>query len=364
MNLIKTLNTSHRQPVHTGILIVNLGTPNAPTPIAIRRYLAEFLWDYRVVEVPHMIWWLILHGIILRLKPARSARKYQAIWTPSGSPLLTISKRQKNAIEVALEKLYPAGSVKIALGMRYGTPSIAAALAELRTAGVRKMLILPLYPQYSSTTTASTFDAVAAELRTWRLLPELRFISQYYENSSYLNALAESIRNASNELSSDRLLFSFHGLPMRNVFAGDPYYCQCHKTASLVAKILNLQSCKWSVSFQSRFGYTKWLQPHTSEVLTNWAKIGIETVDVICPGFSADCLETLEEIAIENKKIFLNAGGKNYRYIPALNDTPSHIAALTELIRINTLGWLEFRLEDNNNSAKAENGDRETSNSA
>jgi ferrochelatase len=340
MNLTKTLNIPHRQTFHTGILIVNLGTPNAPTPLAIRRYLAEFLWDSRIVEIPHIIWWPILHGIILRLKPARAARKYRAIWTQSGSPLLIISKRQKNAIEVALTELYPAGSIKIALGMRYGTPSIAAALAELRAAGVRRMLILPLYPQYSSTTTASTFDAVAAELRTWRLLPELRFISQYYNNSSYLNALADSIRNANNELSSDRLLFSFHGLPISNVFAGDPYYCQCHKTASLVAKLLNLKSYKWAVSFQSRFGYTKWLQPYTSDILTSWAKIGIETVDVICPGFSADCLETLEEIAIENKKIFLNAGGINYRYIPALNDTPSHIAALTELIRINILGWL------------------------
>ncbi|MFZ1640904.1 MAG: ferrochelatase [Candidatus Contendobacter sp.] len=332
---------SHDQPARAGILLANLGTPDAPTPAAVRRYLAEFLWDPRVVELPRSLWWLILHGVILRVRPARSARKYQLIWTPDGSPLLAISQRQAAAVAATLAERYP-GPIRVAVGMRYGNPSIAAALAELRAAGVQRLLALPLYPQYSATTVASTFDAVAAELRRWRWLPELRFITHYHDDPGYLDALTASIRAARAEQSGERLLFSFHGLPRRNLLAGDPYHCQCHKTARLVAERLGLQPDQWAVAFQSRFGRAEWLQPYTSVLLADWAKAGIKSVDVACPGFAADCLETLEEIALENRQTFLDAGGEHYRYLPALNDDPAHIAVLAELIDRHTAGWPEF----------------------
>ena len=226
--------------------------------------------------------------------------------------------------------------------MRYGKPSIAAALAELRAAGARRLLVLPLYPQYSATTTASTFDAIAAELRAWRWLPELRFVAHYHDDPGYLDALAASIRAARAERPGQRLLFSFHGLPKRNLLAGDPYHCQCHKTARLLAERLELQAGQWAVAFQSRFGRAEWLQPYTGALLADWAKAGVKTVDVVCPGFAADCLETLEEIAIENRRTFLEAGGERYRYLPALNDAPAHIDALANLIGRHAAGWPEF----------------------
>ncbi|MBK8182237.1 MAG: ferrochelatase [Candidatus Competibacteraceae bacterium] len=332
---------AHDQPARTGILLANLGTPDAPTSAALRQYLGEFLWDSRVVEIPRLPWWLILHGLILRFRPAKSARKYQRIWTTEGSPLLVISRKQQAAISAALAAQYP-GPVRVALGMRYGNPSIATALAELRAAGARRLLVLPLYPQYAAATTASTFDAVAAALHSWRWLPELRFITPYHDDPGYLDALADSIQTARAAQPGERLLFSFHGLPKQTLLAGDPYYCQCHKTARLVAERLNLPAEQWAVSFQSRFGRAEWLQPYTSVLLTDWAKTGIKNVDVVCPGFAADCLETLEEIAIENRRIFLGAGGEHYRYIPALNDAPSHIQALAKLIGRHAAGWPEF----------------------
>ncbi|HRD66751.1 MAG TPA: ferrochelatase [Candidatus Competibacter sp.] len=332
---------AHDQPTCTGVLLTNLGTPDAPTAAALRRYLAEFLWDSRVVEIPRPLWWLILHGIVLRVRPARSARKYQTIWTTEGSPLLAVSRRQAAAVAAVLSRRYP-GPVRVAVGMRYGNPSIAAALTELRTAGAQRLLVLPLYPQYSAATVASTFDAVAAELRTWRWLPELRLITHYHDDPAYLDALADSIRAARADKSGERLLFSFHGLPKRNLLAGDPYYCQCHKTARLVAERLGLQPDRWAVAFQSRFGRAEWLQPYTSALLAEWAKNGVESVDVVCPGFAADCLETLEEIAVENRRAFLEAGGAHFRYIPALNDAPAHIDALAELIGRHAAGWPEF----------------------
>jgi ferrochelatase len=332
---------THDQPACTGVLLTNLGTPDAPTAAAVRRYLAEFLWDSRVVELPRPLWWLILHGVILRIRPARSARKYQTIWTADGSPLLAITRQQAAAITAVLAKFCP-GPVRVAVGMRYGNPSIASALAELRAAGARRLLILPLYPQYSATTVASTFDAVAAELRTWRWLPELRFISHYYDDPGYLDALADSLRAARLETPDERLLFSFHGLPKRNLLAGDPYFCQCHYTARLVAERLGLQPEAWAVAFQSRFGRAEWLQPYASVLLTEWARTGVKRVAVICPGFAADCLETLEEIAVENRLTFLDAGGEHYRYLPALNVAPAHIAALTALIRHHGAGWPEL----------------------
>ena len=332
---------SHDQPARAGILLANLGTPDAPTPAAVRRYLAEFLWDRRVVELPRPLWWLILHGVILRIRPARSARKYQIIWTPEGSPLLAISQRQAAAVAAMLMERYP-GPIQVAIGMRYGNPSIAAALAELRAANVQRLLVLPLYPQYSAATVASTFDAVAAELRTWRWLPELRFIAQYHDDPGYLDALAAHIHAARADQPGERLLFSFHGLPKRNLLAGDPYYCQCQKTARLVAERLGLQPEQWAVAFQSRFGGAEWLQPYASVLLAEWAKAGVKSVDVACPGFAADCLETLEEIALENRQVFLAAGGERYRYLPALNDDPAHIAALADLMSRHAAGWPEF----------------------
>lgn len=344
---------AHDQPACTGVLLANLGTPDAPTPTALRRYLAEFLWDSRVVEIPRLPWWLILHGIVLRLRPAQSARKYQRIWTPEGSPLLAIGRRQAAAVAAALAERHP-GPVRVALGMRYGNPSIAAALAELRAAGARRLLVLPLYPQYSATTVASTFDAIAAELRTWRWLPELRVVTHYHDDPGYLNALADSIRTARSEQPGERLLFSFHGLPKRNLLAGDPYHCQCQQTARLVAERMDLQPEQWAIAFQSRFGRAEWLRPYTSALLAGWAKTGVKSVDVICPGFAADCLETLEEIAIENQRIFLEAGGKRYRYIPALNDTPTHVDVLAELIGRHAAGWPEFSASYDVNTAAAE----------
>ena len=332
---------AHDQPACTGILLTNLGTPDAPTPSALRRYLAEFLWDRRVVELPRPLWWLILHGVILCTRPARSARKYQAIWTAEGSPLLAISRRQAAALAATLTERTP-GPVRVALGMRYGNPSIAAALAELRAAGAQRLLVLPLYPQYSAATTASTFDAIAAALRTWRWLPELRFITQYHDDSAYLDALAAHLRAARAEQPGERLLFSFHGLPKRNLLAGDPYHCQCHKTARRVAERLGMKPEQWAVAFQSRFGRAEWLQPYTNVLLADWAKAGVKSVDVACPGFAADCLETLEEIALENRQTFLNAGGERYRYLPALNDAPEHIAALAGVIEQHAAGWPEF----------------------
>ncbi|MCC8999218.1 MAG: ferrochelatase [Candidatus Contendobacter sp.] len=336
-----SLAFTHDQPDCTGILLANLGTPDAPTPAAVRRYLAEFLWDSRVVEIPRLLWWLILHGVILRVRPAQSARKYQHIWTADGSPLLAISRRQSAAVAAQLAERYP-GPVRVALGMRYGNPSIASALAELQAAGARRVLVLPLYPQYSAATVASTFDAIAAELRTWRWLPELRLITHYHDDPGYLDAVADSIRAAHIGQAGERLLFSFHGLPQRNLFAGDPYHCQCHKTARLVAERLELLPEQWAVAFQSRFGRARWLQPYTSALLADWAKAGVKSVTVVCPGFAADCLETLEEIAVENRQVFLDAGGEQYRYLPALNDAPAHIEMLAGLIGRHAAGWPEF----------------------
>ncbi len=338
------------EPAHTGlpatgILISNLGTPDAPTKKALRKYLAEFLSDPRVIETPKLIWWPILYGIVLTLRPRRSAEAYAKIWTNEGSPLRVISQRQAVAIDkVIKEKL--TGPVVVELAMRYGNPSIRSALERMHAANVRKLLVFPLYPQYSATTTASTFDAVADVLKTWRWLPDLRMISHYHDNPAYIAALAESIRlHRASQGKADKLLFSFHGLPKKYFTAGDPYFCECQKTARLVANRLQLEQDEWTVSFQSRFGPMEWLKPYTGEQLQTLAKAGKTNVQIICPGFSADCLETLEEIQIQYRKLFLEAGGKQFSYIPALNDSPSHIEALTDIIVKNCEGW-DTVLED------------------
>lgn len=328
------------QPV-TGVLITNLGTPDAPTREALQRYLGEFLWDPRVVDTQRVLWWLILHGIILRIRPARSARSYQKVWTEQGSPLLAISKRQAVALQALLKTKF-SGPVVVALGMRYGNPSISSALQQLHAANVRRLLVLPLYPQYAASTTASTFDAVAEVLKTWRWLPELRMINHYHDEPAYIDALAKSIQEfRQTHGASERLIFSFHGLPERYLLLGDPYHCECHKTARLAAERLQLPDDSWQVTFQSRFGREEWLKPYTDHTLKSWAKAGVKSVDVICPGFSADCLETLEEIAMENRDIFLNAGGQKYHYIPALNDRPDHIQMLIGLVEKHTKFWPE-----------------------
>jgi len=332
---------THGAPPVTGILLNNLGTPDAPTNTALRKYLREFLWDPRVVEMPRWIWWLILNGIVLPFRPRSSARKYQSIWTDEGSPLLVISKRQAKTLQAELRQSFY-GPVVVSLGMRYGNPSIESALEKLRAANARRILILPLYPQYSAATTASTFDAVADILKNWRWIPELRMVAHYHDNPGYIDAVAMSIReNWEIRGRSERLLFSFHGMPKRTHLAGDPYFCECQATARLVAEQLQLTDSQWGIAFQSRFGRQEWLKPYCDQTLRAWAKAGVKSVDVACPGFSADCLETLEELDMENRNIFLAAGGERYHYITALNDRPEHIRALTSLILKHTQGWPE-----------------------
>lgn len=332
----------HDSPGRTGILLTNLGTPDSASTADLRKYLAEFLSDPRVIELPRILWWPILHGIILRTRPKKSARAYKKIWTEHGSPLMEISIKQLNAVKDSLHGRIK-GAVCMELAMRYGKPSIKSALENLRRLNVQRLLVLPLYPQYSAATTASTFDAVANVLRTWRWLPELRMINHYHDYSAYINALVDSIREHwAVHGKGERLLFSFHGLPRHYFLAGDPYFCQCHKTARLVAEQLELADGLWQVTFQSRFGAREWLKPYTDRTLMDWGGQGIKNVSVICPGFAADCLETLEEIQIQNRDFFLQAGGEAFSYIPALNDHASHIHALTELILDNCRGWPEF----------------------
>jgi ferrochelatase len=322
-----------------GVLITNLGTPTAPTTAAVRRYLAEFLADPRVVDLPRWLWLPILHGVILRLRPRRSAAAYREIWSEEGSPLLVNSRRQAAALERALAQRLP-GDVKVALGMRYGEPSIAAALEELEDWGARRVLVLPLYPQYSASTTGSTYDAVLAALAARRRMPDLRLVSSYHDHPGYIEALAESVRAARRRHGDGaRLLMSFHGLPQRYCDAGDPYYEQCLETARLVAARLGETAENWAVAFQSRVGREKWLQPYTEVLLREWAGAGVLKVQVLCPGFSADCLETLEEIAIRAAELFRACGGEALHYIPALNDQPDHIAALADIVCTHTLDW-------------------------
>jgi protoporphyrin/coproporphyrin ferrochelatase len=334
-------NFDHAAGERTGVLLVNLGTPDAPTPAAVRRYLKEFLWDPRVIEMSRPLWWLVLNGVILNVRPKRSAHAYATVWTDEGSPLLAISQRQRDALQAALDAALR-GPVSVALGMRYGNPSVADALRELRDAGTRRLLVLPLYPQYSATTTASVFDAVTAELQRWRWLPELRFVNHYHDDPGCIEALAASVRRFQEAHGApDRLLMSFHGIPRRYLLGGDPYHCECQKTGRLLAEALGLAPDRWQLSFQSRVGREEWLRPYTDETLKRWGAEGVRSVQVICPGFSADCLETLEEIALQNRDAFLAAGGKDYAFIPCLNDDPAHVDALSALVRRHLQGWPE-----------------------
>ena len=328
-----SIQNSARHSAHLGVLICNLGTPDAPTSAALRRYLAEFLWDPRVVEIPRPLWWLILHGIILRTRPQKSAKKYQSIWTEQGSPLMAISRNQQHLLQKQLSQRL-SRPVTVALGMRYGNPSIRSALEGLRSAGCEQLVILPLYPQNSCSTTASTFDAVAEVFGRWRAVPSHSFISDYHTNESYIAALAASIeRQWQQAEAAEKLIFSFHGTPRFYRDKGDPYYDQCQQTAKRVAAKLELDEDQWLVTFQSRFGKAEWLKPYTDVTLRQLAKDGVKSVDIISPGFSVDCLETLEELGQENRQYFLESGGESYNYIPALNDQPAHIEMMVELIQ-------------------------------
>jgi ferrochelatase len=343
----------HGEIPAVGVLLANLGTPDAPTAPALRRYLREFLLDPRVIEMNRALWWTILHLAILPTRPKVSAKLYQKVWTEEGSPLLFITRRQAAAVATVLER--EVGTpLHVAVGMRYGNPSIRSALRELADKGCRRILVLPLYPQYAAVTTGSTFDAVAAELSTWRWVPEVRTVHHYHDVPAYTDALAASIREAwAAGGQAEKLLFSFHGIPQRYFDAGDPYFCNCHKTARLAAERLGLARDRWQVSFQSLFGREEWLKPYSEQTIKAMARSGVRSLDVVCPGFSADCLETLEEIDGENREFFLHAGGEAYRYIPALNDRQDHVRVLADVVLANLAGWIVPADEWNANAATA-----------
>lgn len=316
----------HALAPKTGVLLINLGTPDAPTAPAIRSYLRQFLGDPRVVEIPRPIWLIILNLFVLPLRPRRLVHAYASVWTEAGSPLMAISRQQAAALEARL-------GLPVALAMTYGQPSIETGLAELEAAGARRIIVLPLYPQYSGSTTAAAFDALFARLRQRRWMPELRTVGSYHDHPAYIAALENSVRRHWAEQGrGEHLLISFHGVPQRYVELGDPYYCHCQKTARLLAEALELKAGDYSVTFQSRFGKTPWVQPYTDETIVALAGRGLKRLDVICPGFSADCLETLEEVSQRYGEEFLKAGGERLAYIPALNAHPEHIEALAGVL--------------------------------
>ncbi|MGO4390992.1 ferrochelatase [Variovorax sp. M-6] len=322
----------------TAVLWCNLGSPDEPTARAVRPYLADFLGDPRVVEIPRALWALILHGIILRTRPAKSAAKYASIWTPEGSPLKVWTRKQ--AVLLAGWLGERGHRLQVRDAMRYGNPSIAARLDELKAAGVTRVLLLQAYPQYSATTTASVIDAVNAWSARVRRLPEFRFVNDYHDDPLYIDALAQSVqRHWQQQGRADQLVMSFHGIPERNIRLGDPYQAQCLATARLLAERLALAPAHYRVTFQSRFGRAKWLEPYTEPTLRELGAAGVSRVDVMCPGFPADCLETLEEIAMEGRDAFLHAGGKEFRYVPCLNDHPAWITALADIAERHLAGW-------------------------
>ena len=335
----------HGQAARTAIVLCNLGTPDEATATALRRYLAEFLGDHRVVEIPKPIWWLILHGIILRTRPAKSAAKYASIWMPEGSPLKVWTDRQATLLRGYLGER--GHQVTVRYAMRYGNPSIPAVLDELKAQGTTRVLIVPAYPQYSGTTTASVFDAVAHWGLKVRHLPELRFINRYHDDAGYIEALAKKVRaHWMHHGQADQLVMSFHGVPERTLQLGDPYHCECQKTARLLAERLGLAKDRYKLTFQSRFGKAKWLEPYTEPTLIALAQQGVKSVDVVCPGFTSDCLETLEEINMEAREAFLHAGGQAFNYIDCLNDSPDWIRALTALTERHLQGWPTKQADD------------------
>ena len=329
---------AHGTALRTGVLLINLGTPDAPTAEALRRYLKEFLSDPRVVEIPPFVWWPILNFIILNVRPKKSAVKYESVWMDEGSPLRVHTERQVARVQAELRQR--GMDVDVAYAMRYGQPSIPSVLQSMRMNGLRRLLVLPMYPQYSSSTTATAFDVLLGEVMAMRNQPDLRLIRSFHDYGPYIAALADQVRRHWDAHGrGDLLLFSFHGVPKFSLLKGDPYHCECHKTARLIAEKLGLSSGQWKLSFQSRFGKAEWLKPYTSEVLEALPAQGVKTLDVMCPGFPADCLETLEEIAMEGKEEFLHAGGQSYRYIPCVNDDGLAMSALADLVQTNLAGW-------------------------
>jgi ferrochelatase len=339
-NYVNETGFEHGRLPKVGVLLANLGTPDAPTAPALRRYLREFLSDPRVVELPRWQWYPILYLFVLTFRPRKSAALYRKVWTEEGSPLLVIGRRQ--AAGLAERLAARAGNpVAVALGMRYGNPSMASALEELRDKGCERILLLPLYPQYAAATTASTVDALAAELTRLRRVPEIRTVGSYHDDPGYIAALAASIRELwQRDGEPERLLFSFHGIPQRYFDGGDPYPCLCRKTARLTAERLGFPAERTVVSFQSLFGREEWIKPYTENTVKALAASGVKALDVVCAGFSADCLETLEEIDELNRELFLAAGGERFRYIPALNARPDHLDALADLALRQLGGWI------------------------
>ncbi|WP_028294733.1 ferrochelatase [Oceanobacter kriegii] len=322
-----------------GVLLVNLGTPKEPTPAAVREYLAEFLWDRRVVDAPRPLWWLILNGIILRFRPGRVAKAYASIWREDGSPLMHYSKAQQRALQAAL-KQHTGKDIPVELAMTYGEPSMEQAGMALRKAGVENILVLPLYPQFSASTTGAVYDRLAKALSRCPHLPETRWVNEYHAHPLYIKALADSVREYWQQHGQgDRLMMSFHGIPQRYADNGDPYPQQCKQTARLLASELGLADSQWICSFQSRFGREEWVKPYTDYTLEEWGEKKVGRVDIISPAFAADCLETLEELAVENRETYLEAGGSDYHYIPCLNDRQDHIELLAQLVASNTVGW-------------------------
>tara|TARA_B100001057_G_scaffold69831_1_gene63697 strand:+ start:41332 stop:42447 length:1116 start_codon:yes stop_codon:yes gene_type:complete len=344
--LISEKDFSHGTPNSVGILLVNLGTPDNTKTSSVRRYLRQFLSDPRVIEVPKVIWWFVLNLFILPFRPSKSAEAYKEIWTKEGSPLLLYSEEITKKIQKSFNGRELKDDFHVELAMSYGKPSIENSLNKLRKKNVRRILLLPMYPQYSSTTTGSVFENVTKVLSKQRWIPEFRHINQYHDNKAYIETISKSIKEFwKSNGTSDRLLFSFHGLPKKMLLEGDPYHCQCYKTARLVSEKLELSEDDWFVSFQSRLGPTKWLEPYTDETLKSWGEKKSGVVDVICPGFSVDCLETLEEIAMENAEYYEEAGGKKLRYIPALNSQQKHISFLINLIEKNISDWIHESTE-------------------
>ena len=338
MPRITAASSAARPPNRTAILLIQLGTPDAPEPGAVRRYLSEFLSDPRVVEIPAPVWKPILHGVILRRRPAESARKYASVWMPEGSPLMVNTVRQASLLRGWLG--HHGHDVDVAFAMRYGNPSISQVLRELREQGLQRLLVLPLYPQYAASTTATAIDAVMRELAQWRRQPELRTVRSFHDDEGWLDAMVQRIRAEwTHDGPPDRLLMSFHGVPRRTTLAGDPYHEECLASAALLAKRLGLPPEGWAVSFQSRFGRAEWLQPYTAQTLAELGRAGVRRVDVVCPGFVSDCLETLEEIAIEGKETFVASGGGEFRFLPCLNDSPAFVEALGRLALRHLSGW-------------------------
>jgi ferrochelatase len=336
---------THGTQAKTGILLVNLGTPDEPTKSSVRRYLKEFLSDPRIVEIPRAIWWLILNFIILNVRPGKSAKKYQSIWLKEGSPLRVYTERQAQMLRGYLGEI-TRSPLLVVPAMRYGNPSIGAGLDKLRDNGCNNILVLPLYPQYAASTTGSTFDKIAEVLTKRRNVPGIRLVRNFHDHPAFIKAIATNVnahwmKIGRPNFATDKLLMTFHGVPKFHLDKGDPYHCESHKSARLIAEALGVKKGEYVVTFQSRFGKAEWLQPYTDKTLEALGKQGVQRVDVICPGFAADCLETLEEIADEGRETFLHAGGKTFNYLPIANDTPAYVGALTEIARAHLGGWVD-----------------------